>query len=84
MYEYFTKEEIEAKLSKAKECGAVSVEMTKGEERILVKYGADSYRKTTADEIAKILMSNDDACAVVDCDEGMMVFGSEEEKMWRC
>ena len=81
MYTYFNKEEIEAKLSKVEVCGNVIVNLKENDDMVLVKYGGDAaFRKTTADDIARKITSNDDACAIVDCDEGMMVFGSENEK----
>lgn len=81
MYTYFTKEEIEAKLSKVEVCGNVIVDLKENDDTVLVKYGNDgAFEKTTADDVARKITSNDDACAIVDCDEGMMVFGSENEK----
>lgn len=81
MYIYFTKEEIEAKLSKVESCGNVIVDLKENDDTIFVKYGNDgAFEKTTANDLAKKITSNDDACAIVDCDEGMMVFGSESEK----
>lgn len=81
MYTYYTKEEIEAKLSKIEACGNVIVDMRKGNDTILVKYGSDGvFEKSSADDIAKKVTSNDKACATVDCDEGMMVFCSDVEK----
>ena len=81
MYTYYTKEEIEAKLSKIEACGNVIVDMGKDNDTILVKYGSDGvFEKSSADDIAKKVTSNDKACATVDCDEGMMVFGSDAEK----
>lgn len=81
MYTYFNKEEIEAKLSKVEVCGNVIVDLKENDDTVLVKYGNDSaFEKTTADDVARKITSNDDACAIVDCDEGMMVFVSENDK----
>jgi len=81
MYIYFNKEEIEAKLSKVEVCGNVVVDLKENDDTVLVKYGNDGvFEKTTADDVARKITSNDDACAIVDCDEGMMVFASENDK----
>jgi hypothetical protein len=81
MYTYFNKEEIEAKLSKVEVCGNVIVDLKKDDDTVLVKYGNDgAFKKTTADDVARKITSNDDACAIVDCEEGMMVFGSENDR----
>ena len=81
MYIYFTKEEIEAKLSKVEVCGNVIVDLKENDDTVFVKYGNDgAFEKTTANDVARKIISNDNACAIVDCDEGMMVFSSENEK----
>lgn len=81
MYIYFNKQEIEAKLSKVEVCGNVVVDLKEGDDMVLVKYGDDgAFRHVFVDDVARKITSNDDACAIVDCDEGMMVFGSENDK----
>ena len=81
MYTYFNKEEIEAKLSKVEVCGNVIVDLKENDETVFVKYGNDgAFEKTTADDVARKITSNGNACAIVDCDEGMMVFASENDK----
>ena len=81
MYNYFTKEEMEAKLSKMEACGNVIVDLKQNDDTVFVKYGNDgAFEKTTADDLAKKITSNDNACAIVDCDEGMMIFASNNEK----
>ena len=81
MYTYFNKEEIEAKLSKVEVCGNVIVDLKENDDTVLVKYGNDcAFEKTTADDVARKITSNENACAIVDCDEGMMVFASENDK----
>lgn len=82
MYIYFNKEEIEAKLSKVEVCGNVIVDLKENDDMVLVKFGDDgTFHFVHADDIAKKITSNENACAVVDCDEGMMVFKSKEERM---
>jgi hypothetical protein len=81
MYTYFTKDEIEAKISKVEACGSVIVDLKENDDIVLVKFGGDApFKHVLADDVAKKITSNDDACAVVDCDEGMMVFPSKRDK----
>ena len=79
-YTYFTKDEIEARLSKIEGCGRVETWLTEGRGDILVKYGDGATRSVSADKVAVKVSSNDNARAVVDCDEGMMVFPSEYDR----
>ena len=80
-YTYFTKEEIEANLSRMKTYGKVIVEMHKGSDEIVVRYGVNGEPKSVkVDRVARKMTSNDSVCAVVDCDEGMMVFPSEADR----
>ena len=80
-YSYFTKEEIEAKISKIESCGSVSVDLKAGDPTVYVKFGKDDvFHKYEADEIARLVTSNPKSCAVVDCDEGMMTFDTTEDR----
>lgn len=82
MYSYFTKDEIEAKLSKVEGCGSVEVDLKENDDTVLVKFGDDGiFHHVLADDVAKKITSNGNACAVVDCDEGMMVFKSPADRM---
>lgn len=88
MYTYFTKEDIEAKISKVEDCGGVVVDLKENDDTVLVMFGGDApFRYVLADDVAKMITSNENACAIVDCDEGMMVFPSkrdkEEHRGWR-
>lgn len=84
MYTYFTKEEIEAIISKAEGCGAVVVDLKPDDETIPVKTSSSGvFQPRTADEIARILSPNNpDAVGYVDCSEGMMVFDKEFDKKY--
>lgn len=78
MFEYFTKEEIEAKLSKMEACGNVIADFKKGDDVVMVMYGSGGqFTKESADGLAKKLTGNDNATAFVDCSEGMLVFPDE-------
>lgn len=81
MFEYFTKEEIEAKLSKIESCGSVIADLKKGDDIVMVMYGSgNQFTKESADGLAKKLTGNTKATAFVDCTEGMLVFPDEFDR----
>ena len=77
MYTVFTKEDIEAKLSK-RFCQKVVVDLKDGSDVVMVKFEDCPYEKKDIDSIVHSITSNDGSVGLVDTGV-LMVFPNAEE-----
>ena len=83
MYNFFTNEEVEQRLSKHY-CDSVIVDTDEDMQDVMVKVGNNPFKRMERNEVAQLLTGKEGACAFVECG-GLMVFNDRVafDNYWR-
>lgn len=77
MYNFYSKEDIERRLSKIY-MNSVIIDANDAINDIMIQVGHEPFVRKMPDEIAKMITKDENSCAFVDYD-GLMVFDNHEE-----